>query len=148
MGESESILTESELKRGASDAILGQIARFAIENQFARVLAPCQDTLRDTKGHVLRQRAKMFDSVSAVPELKRIEHFLDHDGENADRMARQAAKLKIPDNSLVKRLLGEAARIDRMRPILEKLRALSSSMTRSVEMKRSSATGVRRAEFE
>lgn len=138
------------LKRDEAEAImLAPGARRLLScNDQSCCLHGFEDTLRDTKGHFLRQRAKMFDAVSAVPEPMRIEHFLNHDMKHADRMARQVAKLKIPDNSLVKRLVGEATRIDRMRPILEKLQALSSSMTRSVEMKRSSAIGVTKAKYE
>ena len=71
------------------------------------------------------------DAISALPEPVRAKHFLDKDLTDADRKARQLAKLKLPDEKLSSRLVENANRLDRMRDVLGNLEKTSASSTRS-----------------
>ena len=73
-----------------------------------------EDTLRDPRGHYLRQRAFQCEALSAVPELKRTQHFLDTIMADVDRKARQVAKLKLQDEKLTAILTKNTDRLDRM----------------------------------
>jgi hypothetical protein len=134
------------LKREEAEAIIAAPGGRRLLSCSDRSCCPhgFDDTLKDPKGHFLRQRAKMFESISAVPEAMRVAHFLNHDLKNADRAARQIAKLRIANNALVKRLIGEATRLDRMRPILEGLEGISSIMSRSLGMGRAESRRVQK----
>ncbi len=70
-----------------------------------RILLGCQDraccpnghndTLKDLKGHYLRQRVKPLERLSRVPESRRINDFLRHDLDPAARIAEKATKLTL-----------------------------------------------------
>lgn len=121
------------LQRGDAEAI--------INAQGGRRLASCsdrwccphgfEDTMKDPKGHFLRQRAFHCDEISAVREPMRAKHFLDKELTDADRKARQLAKLKLLDKRLSSRLVENAKRIDRMREVLGNLEKTNSSATRA-----------------
>jgi hypothetical protein len=59
-----------------------------------------EDTIRDPKGHYLRQRAWQCEALSKVPEARRAQDFLDNTLTAADRTARQAAKLRVSDEAV------------------------------------------------
>lgn len=89
-----------------------------------------EDTIKDPKGHFLRQRAMQCDAISAVPEPVRPGHFLDKDLTEADRRARLLAKLKLSDK-LSSLVVENAKRVDRFRDVLGNLEKTSASATRS-----------------
>ena len=93
-----------------------------------------EDMIRDPKGHFLRQRALACDSIAAVPDLRRVQHFLDVDLTQMDRRARLIAKLKLTDAKLASRLGENAKRVDRLRDVLGALERVSGSATRAREM--------------
>lgn len=90
-----------------------------------------EDTLKDPKGHYLRQRASEYASLSAVPELRRTQHFLDTTLSQADRTARQIAKLRLNDEKLIALVNQNASRLDRMRVVLDNLKETEAVSTRS-----------------
>jgi len=89
-----------------------------------------EDTIKDPKGHFLRQRALQCDAISAVPEPVRPGHFLDKDLTEADRRARLLAKLELSDK-LSSLVVENAKRVDRFRDVLGNLEKTSASATRS-----------------
>jgi hypothetical protein len=90
-----------------------------------------EDTIKDPKGHYLRQRAWQCEAISAVPEQRRPQHFLDNDLAQADRTARQVANLKLSNATLTQKMLENSRRLDRMRVVLENLDKTATSATRS-----------------
>ncbi len=90
-----------------------------------------EDTIKDPKGHYLRQRAREIDALSAVPEQLRIQHFLDVVLASAGRTARAAAKLKV-DRSIAEMLQKNADRLDRLSGVLDDLHKTDGSATRAV----------------
>ena len=90
-----------------------------------------EDTIRDPKGHYLRQRAKQFTALSKIPEQLRAQDFLDNTLADADRTARQVAKLKVSDEAIATILTKNADRHDRIRKVLENLKETESVITRS-----------------
>jgi hypothetical protein len=59
--------------------------------------------------------------LSAVPEMRRARHFLDHDLADTDRIARKASQLKVTDPSLSDMVKKASVRLDKMRAVLEDL---------------------------
>jgi hypothetical protein len=94
------------------------------------------DTLRHPKAHYLHQRAKQFERISRIPEARRTQDFLAKDLADAARTARQAAKLKVTDESLTAMLQRTTERLDRMALILEDLHETTGTHTRSASPKR------------
>jgi hypothetical protein len=94
------------------------------------------DTLKDPKAHYLRQRFKQVAALSKVPESRRVSHFLEKDLANAERVARQAAKLKVADEGLVKVLTSSSERLERMHAVLEPLSKTMADEQRSHAPKR------------
>jgi len=91
-----------------------------------------EDTIKDPKGHYLRQRTREIEALSAVPEQLRIHHFLSSDLAGAGRTARIAAKFKVP-SSIGDMLQKNADRLDRMSGILDDLNKTDGAATRAVE---------------
>jgi len=89
------------------------------------------DTMADPKGHYLRQRAWQCEAISVVPESRRAQDFLDRTLTDADRKARQVARLKVPDPKLKDILDGNARRVDRVRVVLESLQQTEAMSTRA-----------------
>jgi hypothetical protein len=89
------------------------------------------DTMRDPKGHYLRQRAWQCEAVSKVPESRRTQDFLDNTLASADRTARQIAKLRVTDTAVAAITARNAERLDRLRVVLENLRETEAVSTRS-----------------
>lgn len=79
------------------------------------------DTLHDPKAHYLHQRHRQFQELSAVPEARRARHFIDKDLAAADRIARQAARLKVQDEDLSGVLSKSSQRLDKMVSVLDDL---------------------------
>lgn len=91
------------------------------------------DTIKDPKGHFLRQRAYRCDDLSAVPEAMRARHYLDKILKEDERRAKQLAKLKLSDEKLSARLVENANRLDRFSDVLDNLEQTSgTTATRSV----------------
>jgi hypothetical protein len=91
-----------------------------------------EDTMRDPKGHYLRQRAWQCEALSKVPEPRRAQDFLDNTLAAADRTARQAAKLRVADETVAEITTRNAERFDRIRVVLENLKETEAVSTRSV----------------
>lgn len=90
-----------------------------------------EDMIKDPKGHYLRERARQYSSLSAVPEPLRAQHFLDNDLAKADRTARRLVNLKLEDEKLVGLLSDNAKRLDRMRQVLDNLCETENKSARS-----------------
>ncbi len=90
-----------------------------------------EDTLKDAKGHYIRQRTREIDALSAVPEQLRIQHFLNLELAGAGRTARAAAKLKV-GKSIGEMLQKNADRLDRLSGVLDDLHKTEGSATRAV----------------
>lgn len=79
------------------------------------------DTLKDPKAHYLRQRARQIRELSAVPEARRSQHFLEKELAAAERVARSAAKLKVSDEGLSNLLRRSSDRLEKMHAVLDAL---------------------------
>lgn len=90
-----------------------------------------EDTLKDPRGHYLRQRAFQCETLSGVPDAMRTQHFLGQNLAEADRKARQVAKLKVSDEKLGELMVKNSSRLDRMRAVLEDLHRTAEDSTRS-----------------
>lgn len=121
------------LKREDAEAIINASGGRRLASCNDRRCCPqgFEDTIKDPKGHYLRQRAFQCDTISAVPEPVRAKRFLDQDITETDRKARLLAKLKLTDGKLSSRLVENANRLDRMRDVLGNLDKVSGSLTRS-----------------
>jgi hypothetical protein len=121
------------LKRDEAEAIINASGGRRLASCNDRSCCPhgFQDTIRDPKGHFLRQRAFRCDSLSLIPEPMRAQHFLDKDLKEADRRARLIAKLRISNEKLSGRLAENAGRLERMRDVLENLERTSAPASRS-----------------
>jgi hypothetical protein len=116
-------------------------ARALIETVGGRRILACNDrrccprgfddTIADPKGHYLRQRAWQCEAISRIPEPRRVQHFLDRTLAEADRTARQAAKLRVADAKVKEILEDNARRLDRMRVVLENLQQTEAVITRA-----------------
>ena len=91
-----------------------------------------EDTIKDPRGHYLRQRTLQCEAIAAVPDPLRPEHFLNKTLAETDRKARELAKLKVADVKIGEMLMKNAMRMDRMRAVLEDLHQTGGLTTRSV----------------
>jgi hypothetical protein len=81
--------------------------------------------------HFMTQRSGQLDRLSAVPEVRRAEHFLLQEVEPAVRSARLGAKLKIVDDD-TRRLVDDARkRLVLFRDALDDLESQGGIPTRS-----------------
>ena len=89
-----------------------------------------EDTLRNPRRHAARQSVKPTEELARVPDLRRAEHFVEHQLVPAERRARRVARLK-PDpkgedvdaskvESLMKRLEQHAESMERGHSALER----------------------------
>jgi hypothetical protein len=85
------------------------------------------DTMRDPKGHFLRQRFARLDTIAKVPEAHRARHFLDATLPAASRVARRSATLRVNDAELVSKIRAHAERLDKVSEVLEDLHAALST---------------------
>jgi hypothetical protein len=95
------------------------------------------DTQRDPKGHYLFQRTKQIRALSAVSDLRRIEHFLSRDLADANQTARRAARIRTSDESIREMLLRSSERIERISAVLEELKRTMGDGPRSAPVHRS-----------
>jgi hypothetical protein len=89
------------------------------------------DMLRDPRRHSARQTMNQFRELERVPDLKRPEHFIHDQLEDAARKARRIAKLRpevkddglpaVKIESLIRRMEDNADTLDKTRTALEKL---------------------------
>jgi hypothetical protein len=79
------------------------------------------DMLRNPKSHYLKQRANQISDLSEVAKTVRPEHFFKHQLAPAERVSRQAAKLKTGSDSMDKALAKASERLEKMLPVLENL---------------------------
>lgn len=120
------------LKKEEAEALIGA--------PHARRLLSCQDrtccpggfddTLKDPKGHYLRQRRFQCDDLSAVQDPLKPKHFLDKTLAGASKTARQVAKLKTGDDKLGAALSKNSVRLERMGDVLENLHKTEEDATR------------------
>jgi hypothetical protein len=90
-----------------------------------------EDTLKDPKGHYLRQRRLQCEALSAVQDQLRPLHFLEKTLASAHRTARQVSKLKVVDEKLRTALAKNAARLERMGDVLENLHKTEEEVRRT-----------------
>ncbi|MCK1345043.1 hypothetical protein IVB25_16580 [Bradyrhizobium sp. 193] len=120
------------LKKEEAQALIGA--------PHARRLLSCQDrnccpagfddTLKDPKGHYLRQRSFHCDDLSTVQDPLKPKHFMDKTLAGASKTARQAAKLKTGDDKLGVALSKNAVRLERMGDVLDNLHKTEEDSTR------------------
>ena len=103
------------------------------------------DTLKDPKAHYLRQRARQIQELSAVPEARRSQHFLEKELATAERVARSAAKLKALDEGLSKLLQRSSNRLEKMHEVLDALNGTIAGQTRAAVPLRRHGTGANAA---
>ena len=90
-----------------------------------------EDMIDNAHAHFITQRSRQIDSLSGIPEGRRVEHFLLNLVDPAVRTARFASRLKIQDES-VKRLIDEArTRLIRFRDALADLHSHETAPTYS-----------------
>ncbi len=89
------------------------------------------DMLDAHKAHFLAQRKHQLEDLSHVHETRRAGHFIGRHLVDADRQARKAAKLKIGDDVLEKRLKNNSERLDNLRRVAEALHETLPETTRS-----------------
>lgn len=95
-----------------------------------------EDMLKNPKAHFLTQRRKQLQDLERIHQNCRVAHFIDRHLASADRIARQAAKLKIGDDAIFNALQKATSRLDRMRGVLEDLdHTMGSESTRSASFK-------------
>jgi hypothetical protein len=122
------------LKKADAEALIGAPGGRRLLSCNNRSCCPhgFEDTMKDPKAHYLRQRAGQYAALSAIPDQRRVHHFLNKDMAHADRTARLATKLKLSSSELIKLVENNAKRLDRMRVVLENLEQTSTTATRSV----------------
>jgi hypothetical protein len=80
-----------------------------------------EDMIDNAHAHFITQRSRQIDSLSGVPEARRVDHFLLNLVDPAVRTTRFASRLKVQDES-IKRLIDEArTRLIRFRDALADL---------------------------
>jgi hypothetical protein len=94
------------------------------------------DMLKDPKAHYLRQRSRQIADIARVPDSRRVRHFLDHDLRDAERTARNAAKLRVADTELVDVLTRSSVRLEKMHAVLEDLSKTVEGAPRAVAPRR------------
>ena len=77
--------------------------------------------LREPRHHMARQRFAVIDRLGAMPDTRRVEHFLNADLRRAERTARNLARLKTGDAKLDQALAANRKWIDDMTGMFETL---------------------------
>lgn len=130
----------SVLLPGVDRLLKKEEAQALIAAPHARRMLSCQDrrccpngfedTLKDPKGHYLRQRKIQCDALSEVQDPLKVHHFLEKTLAGMSKTARQAAKLKTGDDALGSVLSKNALRLERMGEVLENLRETEGDVAR------------------
>lgn len=133
--------TYAVLLQGIDRLLKPEQAELLVGAPGGRRLVSCQDrsccpngfddTMRDPKGHYLRQRALKCEALSQVPEPLRAQDYLNNTLSAAARTARQIARLRIEDPALKKATKKNADRLERVRLALENLKDTEAVETRS-----------------
>jgi hypothetical protein len=105
------------------------------------------DTLKDPKGHYLRQRTKPLQHLSRVPAARRVDDFLKRDLDPAARIAEKATRLALADAETAEMLRRTNERLARLGPVLRDLHATvgDGSHARAPAHRGNRATGTRTA---
>ena len=90
-----------------------------------------EDTVRDPRGHYLRQRSIQCEALSSVGDSVRPQHFLDKILTDAERKARQVAKLKVGSDKITEMLEKNATRLERLHSVLDDLNATGAISSQS-----------------
>lgn len=90
-----------------------------------------EDTLKEPKGHYLRQRKFQCDALSAVQDQLKPQHFLEKTLTGAYKTARSVSKLRTGDEALAAALTKNALRLERMGDVLENLHKTEEEVTRA-----------------
>lgn len=77
--------------------------------------------LGNHRSHIARQKMRAIDTLFAVPDTRRIDHFLNVELRSAERLARDLEHLNIDDHNINKALLDWRKRIDSMTRMFETL---------------------------
>ena len=77
--------------------------------------------LREPRHHMARQQFAGIDRLGAVPDTRRVEHFLNVDLRRSERRARALARLKTGDAKLDRRLAASGKWTDNMAGMFETL---------------------------
>ena len=91
----------------------------------------CDDMIESGHAHFLTQRHRQLDDLSGVPEARRVEHYLLRHLDPAVRSARNAARLKIEDEKVLKAVGAAKVRMVRLRDALADLDTAGQPETRS-----------------
>ena len=78
-------------------------------------------TLGNHRSHIARQKFRAIDTLFAVPDARRIDHFMNVELRSAERLARDLVHLNIDDHRLSKALSDWRKRIDSMTRVFETL---------------------------
>ena len=78
-------------------------------------------TLGNHRSHIARQKLRAIDTLFAVPDARRIDHFMNVELRSAERLARDLVHLNIDDHRLSKALSDWRKRIDSMTRVFETL---------------------------
>jgi hypothetical protein len=95
-----------------------------------------EDTQRNPKAHYLHQRHKQIKALSAVADLRRVQHFLDYDLADSVRFSRDAARLMIADEALKETLSIASKRLKKMSEVLQNLQTIIGDEPRSAPIER------------
>ena len=79
--------------------------------------------------------------MSAVPEARRSQHFLEKELAAAERVARSAAKLKVSDEGLSELLQRSSDRLEKMHAVLEALNGTIAGQPRAAAPPRRQGRG-------
>ncbi len=102
-----------------------------------------EDMILNHTTHYLTQTTRRVQELGRVPEMRRADHFLSHQLAPADRVARQALRLRVGDKKIMEKLAFNSRKTDDMRHVFEELRTTVHNLTRSsVPLKRTKRTSV------
>jgi hypothetical protein len=77
------------------------------------------DMVANPKRHSIKERQRQINEIERVPDLNRVQHFLDGEMARADRLARQIKELKTGDIKLGKKISDHSHRMEKLRATLE-----------------------------
>ena len=77
--------------------------------------------LENHRAHIARQKFRAIEALFAVPDARRVDHFIDVDLRSAERLARDLVHLNLVDDGLTKSLSNWRKRIDSMTRMFETL---------------------------
>lgn len=90
-----------------------------------------EDMILNPKTHYLVQTTHRVCELGGIPDLRRADHFLAKQLAPSDRVARNAVRLRVPDQKILKRLAENSRKIDDMRRVFEDLHITDHNLSRS-----------------